>query len=127
MRLILTGLIFAGGLMYLMLGVGFLVDPASSGADFGISANGEQGLSTIRADMTAFFVVAAGSMMIGAWRRNGDLLLVAAALFGLALTGRIVSLAMDGMYDGALTPMIAEAVTVIVLLIAHRMLPHRIG
>lgn len=127
MRLILTGLIFAGGLMYLLLGVGFLLDPASSGADFGVSANGEQGLSSLRADFTAFFVVAAGSMMIGAWRRNGDLLLVAAALFGVALLGRIVSLFADGSYDGALMPMTVEAFSVIVLLIASRMLPHKIG
>ncbi|MFN2098940.1 DUF4345 family protein [Altererythrobacter sp. MF3-039] len=127
MRLILTGLIFAGGLMYLMLGIGFLLDPASSGADFGISANGEQGLSSIRADMTAFFIVAAGSMMIGAWRRNGDLLLVAAALFAIALIGRIVSVVVDGGYDGAFMPMTVEAVSVAVLLYASRVLPHRIG
>lgn len=127
MRLVLTGLIFAGGLMYLMLGVGFLLDPVSSGADFGVSANSEQGLSSMRADFTAFFVVATGSMMIGAWRRNGDLLLVAAALFGIALLGRIVSIVLDGTYEGAFVPMAAEAVTLVVLLIAHRMLPHRIG
>ncbi|MXO63374.1 DUF4345 family protein [Qipengyuania oceanensis] len=127
MRLVLTGLIFAGGLMFLLIGIGFLIDPASSGVDFGMKADGPQGLSTMRADMTAFFVVAAVSMVLGAWRRNGDLLLVAAALFGIALTGRIVSLIADGTYDGFAFPMLVEAVTVIVLLIASRVLPHRIG
>lgn len=127
MRLVLTGLIFAGGLMFLLIGIGFLIDPASSGVDFGMKADGPQVLSTMRADMTAFFVVAAVSMVLGAWRRNGDLLLVAAALFGIALTGRIVSLIADGTYDGFAFPMLVEAVTVIVLLIASRVLPHRIG
>ena len=127
MRLVLTGLIFAGGLMYLMMGAGFLLNPETSGAGFGVSPIGEQGLSTIRADLTAFFVVAAGSMMIGAWRRNGDLLLVAAALFAVALMGRIVSLFADGVYDGAFMPITVEAVTVVILLIASRVLPHRIG
>lgn len=127
MRLVLTGLIFAGGLMYLLLGIGFLVDPASSGVDFGLTSKGAHGLATMRADMTAFFVVAAGSMVIGAWRRNGDLLLVAAALFAIALLGRIVSLFVDGTWDGFAFPMLVEAVTVIILLIANRVLPHRIG
>ena len=127
MRLVLTALIFAGGLMYLLLGIGFLLNPASAGADFGLSAEGAQGLASMRADLTAFFVVAAGSMVIGAWRRNGDLLLVAAALFATALLGRFVGLFADGTWDGMAVPMLVEAVTVIVLLIASRVLPHRIG
>lgn len=127
MRLVLTAVIFAGGLMYLLLGIGFLLNPASAGADFGLSPDGAQGLATMRADMTAFFAVAAGSMVIGAWRRNGDLLLVAAALFAIALFGRFVGLFADGTYDGMAVPMLAEGITVIVLLIASRVLPHRIG
>lgn len=127
MRLVLTALIFAGGLMYLLLGIGFLLNPTSAGADFGLSAAGAQGLATMRADLTAFFVVAAGSMVIGAWRRNGDLLLVAAALFAMALLGRFVGLFADGTWDGMAVPMLVEAATVIVLLVASRVLPHRIG
>ncbi len=127
MRLILTGLIFAGGLLFLLQGVGFLLDPASAGAEFGVTANGEQGLSSLRADFTAFFIVAAGSMMIGAWRKNADLLLVAAALFGIALIGRAISLVQDGMYEGALVPMTVEAVSVIVLVAASRILPQKSG
>ena len=127
MRLVLTGLIFAGGLMYLLLGVGFLINPDSAGGDFGLVYNDAQGLATMRADMSAFFLVAAGSMVLGAWRRNGDLLLVATALFAIALLGRFVSLIVDGPWNGFIFPMLVEAVTVIVLLIASRVLPHRIG
>lgn len=124
MRLVLTGLIFAGGLLFLFMGFGFLLDPVASGTDFGLSSSGEQGLATMRADMTAFFVVAAMCMLIGAWRRNGDLLLVPAGLFGIALIGRFVSLATDGPWDGFWMPMLVEAACVIVLLIASRVLPH---
>lgn len=127
MRLILTALIFIGGLMYLVLGVGFLFDPTASGSDFGLRADSAHGLATMRADMTAFFVVAAGCMIVGAWRRNGDLLLVPAALFALALFGRFVSLVADGAWTGFWLPMLVEAVTVIVLVIASRVLPHRVG
>jgi len=127
MRLLLTAAIFAMGLMYLVLGLGFLITPDSAGADFGLLAQGQEGLATMRADLTAFFVVGAGSMVLGAWRRNGDLLLVAAALFGLALLGRCISLAADGSWDGYALPMLVEGVTVIVTLVASRVLPHRIG
>ena len=127
MRLLLTAAIFAMGLMYLVLGLSFLITPDSAGADFGLVAQGQEGLATMRADLTAFFVVGAGSMVLGAWRRSGDLLLVAAALFGLALLGRCISLVADGSWDGYALPMLVEGVTVIVTLVASRVLPHRIG
>lgn len=127
MRIVLTGLIFAAGLLFLFMGFGFLVDPVASGTDFGMTAPTAQGLATMRADMTAFFIVAAVSMMWGAWRRNGDLLLIPAALFGIALLGRCVSLALDGPWDGYWMPMLVEGAMVILLLIASRVLPHRLS
>lgn len=124
MRLLLTALIFLGGILFTVMGIGFLVDPAASGADFGLAANGNHGLASLRADMPAFFLVAAVAMMVGAWRRNGDLLLVPAGLMGIALVGRIVSLVLDGPWDRFWEPMLVEGVTVIVLLVASRVLPH---
>ncbi|WP_338447245.1 DUF4345 family protein [Pelagerythrobacter marensis] len=124
MRILLTALIFVGGLFYLVTGLGFLVDPVNSGATFGLGASGPDGLATMRADMTAFFLVAGACMLFGAWRRNGDVLLVPAALFGIALLGRVVSVAADGTEPGFWLPMAAEAITVIVLLVASRILPH---
>lgn len=124
MRLVLTALIFLAGLLDLFLAIGFLMDPATNGAQLGVLANGTAGLSTIRADFTAFFLVAAGCMMWGAWRRNGDLLLVPAALFGIALTGRAINLAIHGGYPGFALPMSVEAFHVVLLVIAWRVLPH---
>ena len=127
MRLLLTGLIFAAGLLFLFMGASFLLDPVASGADFGLTPDSAHGLATIRADLTAFFVVGAVCMMVGAWRRNGDLLLVPAGLFGVALLGRFVGLAVDGPWDRYWQPMLVEALMVILLLIASRVLPHRVG
>lgn len=124
MRLVLTGLIFAAGLLFLFIGLGFLLDPVAAGTDFGLTPTTAQGLASVRADMTAFFVVGSVCMMVGAWRRNGDLLLVPAGLFGVALVGRFVGLAVDGPWDGYWQPMLVEAVMVILLLIASRVLPH---
>lgn len=124
MRIVLTALIFVGGLFFLVTGLGFLIDPINSGESFGLRPIDAYGLSTMRADMTAFFVVAAVCMLIGAWRRNGDLLLVPAGLFGIALLGRIVSVVADGTEPGFWAPMAVEALCVIVLLVASRVLPH---
>ena len=63
-------------------------------------------------------------MMIGAWRRNADLLLVPAAVMGIAVTVRGLSLAIDGTYPGWHVPMLVEALHVALLVAAWRVLPH---
>ena len=124
MRFVLTALIFLAGMVDLVLGIGFFVDPAPSARTFGLVPLGDQGLAVLRADMTAFFVVAAGCMMWGAWRRNGDLLLPPLALFAIAFTGRLLSAAVDGTYPQFWLPMAAEAFHVVLLAAAWRVLPH---
>lgn len=124
MRLILTALLLIGGLFFIITGASFLIQPQSAAPGFGLGAAGLDGWSTIRADMTAFFLVGGSCMAWGAWRRAGDILLVPAALFGIAFTGRLVSLLADGIYDGALFPMAIEAAVVIISIMGNRLLPH---
>lgn len=124
MSLILRALLFVGGLFFVLMGIGFLVDPVGSGADFGIAPQGTLGLASIRADMTAFFIVAGGCLIWGGWARKGDPLLVSAALMGIAIIGRLYTLALNGPHDGWFVPIIVEAVTVILALMGSRMLPH---
>lgn len=124
MRLILTALLFVGGLFFIITGFGFLATPQSSVTSFGLAASNVQGWSTIRADMTAFFVVGGFCMVWGAWRRAGDMLLVPAALFGIAFIGRLVSLFADGTYERAWLPMAVEAAVVIISIAGNRLLPH---
>ncbi|HPB22958.1 MAG TPA: hypothetical protein PLL48_11580 [Novosphingobium sp.] len=124
MRVILTALIFLLGLFDLMIGASFLLNPMEIAIKFGIAPTGVQGLSTLRADFTAFFGVVAVCMMIGAWRRNADLLLVPAALMGTAVVVRAISLGVDGGYPGYLVPMIVETVHVALLVAAWKVLPH---
>lgn len=124
MRFILTALIFLTGLFDLFIALTFLIGPADAGAGLGVAAIAQIGTSTIRADFTAFFGVAAGCMMWGAWRRNGDLLLVPALLFATSFTGRAIDLAVSGAYPGWPVPMTVEAFHVILLGAAWRLLPH---
>jgi hypothetical protein len=122
MRLILTALVFLLGMFDLFMAVSFLLNPVEAG--LGLTAPGTQGLSTMRADFTAFFGVIAVCMMIGAWRRNADLLLVPAALMGTAVAVRGLGLAIDGPYPGWQVPMVVEAIHVALLIAAWRVLPH---
>lgn len=124
MRMILTAALFLCGLFNLFLGVSFLIDPVRLGAGFNLSPVGAGGLAVLRADMTAFFLVAGGCQLWGGWRRNGDLLLVPALLFGIALTGRAISAALDGTAPGFAMPMAVEAAQVILAIAAWRVLPH---
>ena len=126
MRLILTAVIFVQGLFFLIMGVNVLVMPASAGASFALMPDGPGGLAVLRADFPALFFVGGGAMIWGAWKRNGDLLVVPAAIFGIALFGRIVSVMADGTAPGFWFPMLVEATAVILSLIASRVLPHRV-
>lgn len=124
MRLIITALIFAGGLAYLVVGIGFLAMPHSLVGGFGLDPKGAAGLSTTRADFTAFFAMSGLAMLYGAWKRSGEVLIIPAGLFGIAFFGRAVSLIGDGAYGGFAMPMMIEAATTIVCLTGWRLLPH---
>jgi hypothetical protein len=125
MRFVLTALAMIGGIVFVAVGLGFFFQPQTAGASFALRPNGIPGLAVMRADMTAFFVVGGGCMIWGAWKRNGELLLVPAALFAIAFVGRLVTAAVDGATPQFWLPMLVEGATVIVTLLASRHLPHR--
>lgn len=108
------------GLLFVFMGTGFLIDPVGSGGDFGLEAPGPQGLASIRGDMTAFFWVSGASLIIGAWRGNRSLLYVGAALMGIVFMGRALGVTLDGTYDGWYPPMAVEGLTVVLALVATR-------
>ncbi|MBX7481986.1 hypothetical protein [Qipengyuania qiaonensis] len=120
MHVILSAILLALAILDLVIGTGFLMDPASSGTDFGLSIASTHGESTLRGDMTAFFYVTAISLASGAWKRRGDMLFPALGLFGIAFTGRFVNVVTQGTYDGWLVPMGVEALHCIAIVIAMR-------
>ncbi|MEL7189788.1 MAG: DUF4345 family protein [Pseudomonadota bacterium] len=116
-------LLVLGGVVLLFLGIGFLTDPAGSGADFGISADGAHGITSIRADFTAFFVVAGASLIWGALSRHRASLITGSALMLIPLAARSVSLFIDGSFEGYLQPMVFEGVFGVLGLIGAVALP----
>jgi hypothetical protein len=125
MRFVLTALAMIGGIVFVLIGLGFFFQPQTAGASFALLPDGIPGLAVMRADMSAFFLVGGGCMIWGAWKRNGELLLVPAALFGIAFAGRLVTAVVDGTTPQFWLPMLAEAATVIVTWLASRHLPHQ--
>lgn len=124
MLVILRALVLLAGLFFVVKGIDFLIDPAGAGGDFGLHAAGIAGLASIRADMTALFLVTGIGLIWGGWARKGDPLLVSAALMGIALFGRLVTLVVDGPSPMFWFPMLVEAGIAILALIGSRMLPH---
>ncbi len=117
---ILNGL---GGLLLLYLAFGFLTDPATAGAGFGLSADGAHGLTSMRADFTAFFGVGGACFIWGAIQRRADPLIIGALLMLVTLLTRLVALAIEGSFEGYLTPMIVEAMLTVVGLYGAKVLP----
>lgn len=120
--MILFARIAAGlvALFGILMGLRFLADPLKLGAEFFLSPNGVAGLAVLRADMTAFFLVSGIMAALAAWKREPKYLVAPALLYGIAITGRAISLALDGKADGAFIPMTVEAVLVLLCLFAYR-------
>lgn len=137
-KLLLRGAVVLWAAYFLVLGVRGLIDPMVFADNLGVSlgpdgAAGAFGASTIRGDMSAFFIVSGVFAMLGALpfrdgrRRRHNWLLVPASLFSIALIGRGIGLVDGGLPDGASDPgittaMIAEAVSVVLLLATWRVL-----
>lgn len=114
-----------GGVLFILIGLAFLIHPAEMGALFFIEAQGSQGLATIRADLTAFFVVGGLFAALGAWRQDGQALNVPLLLLAIALFGRTVSLVVDGRGPEAIQPMVVEALFIALIVAAQRVFARR--
>ena len=117
-----VGLIL-GGLLLLFMAFGFLTNPISSGADFGLNVEGAHGLTSIRADMTAFFGVGGACFIWGALKSRPDPLLIGAALMLVTLVARLISLAEFGSFDGYIIPMVVELVLGVLGIVGAKVLP----
>jgi hypothetical protein len=94
---------------------------------FGVTGDATA-VNTLRADLSAFFLVSAGGALIGALVPGASrALLVPAALFGTALLGRLLGVTLLGdQITAAITQaIIAEALSVALMLGAMRLLTAR--
>lgn len=125
MKIALRVLLALGGLVLAFMAFGFLTDPVGSGANFGIAVEGSHAITSIRADMTAFFGVSAACFLWGAWKQRSDPLIIGSALMLVALAARVISLAINGSFEGFIQPMAFEAVFGALGLVGAKILPER--
>jgi len=120
MRGIMRIVVGVVALFNIVIGLSFLLDPATTGLRFFLASLGTQGLATMRADFTAFFITGGSFALVGALRGARAPLMVPIALIGIAFTGRCISLAADGAPATAFPPMIVEAAMIVILAVAAR-------
>ena len=121
-RGVLRALVGLIGVLALLVAARLWIGPEAPAAALGLKADGLLGLATLRADVGGFFAAGGLFALAGAIRGEGRLLTPPAVLLGLALVGRLVTVAVDGYAAPMLPPMIIEAVLVAILLIARRRL-----
>ncbi len=119
MTLILRIMVGLWGLGFGLLAVRGILDPNVFLGQFGFEAPGAS-INSIRADFGAFFLVSAVGALWGAWKPEKAMLLyVPAALFGTALIGRLLGLAMgDPASDANNQAMLIEGISVALMLFA---------
>lgn len=123
MVLILRALVGIAGLLGLLVAARLWMAPAELAGQLGVAASGPLGLATLRADMGGFFA-AGGLFALGAAiKSRGALLLPPVMLIGLALAGRIVTIAMNGYAPEMAPPMAIEAALLAVFATGWRLLP----
>lgn len=123
MTLILRIMVGLWGLGFGLLAVRGILDPNVFLGQFGFEAPGAS-INSIRADFGAFFLVSAVGALWGAWKPEKAMLLyVPAALFGTALIGRLLGLAMgDPASDANNQAMLIEGISVALMLFAAKRL-----
>ena len=114
---ILTGLT---GLLFALLGLQWMTDPAAAAADGGMALTSLLGYSNARGDMGGLFLGGTALTVLGLVTRNSTWLNALAIVIGLIAAGRVVSLAFDGVTNEAFTPLAFEVVMVAVLVLTAR-------
>tara|TARA_R110000868_G_scaffold276116_1_gene535783 strand:- start:432 stop:809 length:378 start_codon:yes stop_codon:yes gene_type:complete len=110
------------GLFSLAMGSMAILTPVDLGNALGLTTNGPLGLNALRADMGSFFLASAIACGLALFAGRPQWLWGAAALYGLAVTGRFIGIIVDGPPAGVLQPVIIELVLVALLVFGARKL-----
>jgi hypothetical protein len=111
---ILVALLFLG----LGLNVWFNFDAGVGG--FMIAVDQPLGRAAMRADFGGFFFSIATLSGLAAWHKSPWWASAAAILIAFALSGRALTILLEGLAPGALTPMAVEGACVAALILARR-------
>lgn len=119
MTKLLNALLWVLGLLFVILGLRWLIDPQAAAATLGMALSDGVGRSSQIGDFGAFFFTGGLWVLLGVWRKAPIFLYVSATTLGVAALFRLLAWAVQG---AALTvDMIAvEVVIAVILLVAAK-------
>ena len=115
-------LVVAPAILFISIGVRWLVAPAGVAPEFGLELGQGIGLSSQIGDMSAFFLTAGICSLIAVISANRTWYYPPMMLLGLTAIGRIVAWLVHGAAF-ATTSIAIEVIVCVILLIASRRLP----
>lgn len=122
MRPVLRVLVALAGALALLVALQFWLHPAAPAARLGVEPMGDLGLATIRADVAGFFAAAGLLSLAAAVRADKRLMTAPLLLIGLALVGRLITVAVSGLSPDMVQPMVVEAALLLLFGVARRRL-----
>lgn len=123
MQLVLRVLVGIAGLLGVLVAARMWMAPAEVAAQLGVAASSPLGLASIRADMGGFFGAGGLFALAAAIKGRGGMLLPSVVLVGLALTGRLVAVAINGFVPEMGAPMAIEAALLVLFVAGWKWLP----
>ncbi|MBO6667886.1 DUF4345 family protein [Parvibaculum sp.] len=111
------------GLFSLGMGIMTFADPAQVGEALGIGALSPLGANALRADIGAFFLASGLAAILALFAGRSQWMWGAAALYGLAVIGRLLGILVEGAPEGVVQPIVIELVLVALSVIGAKTLP----
>ncbi|MGV8997153.1 MAG: DUF4345 family protein [Parvibaculaceae bacterium] len=111
------------GLFSLFMGAQAFLTPVELGQTLGLGALTPLGQNALRADMGSFFLASAVAVALALFAKRPHWLYGAALLYGLAVTGRLIGVVVEGPPAGVIMPMTVELVLVVLLVFGAKKLP----
>ena len=115
--------LFGLGVLTLPLAAGFLLTPARVALRLGLEPTGPVGLSTLRGDFFALFLMFGLSAIYASVRNRSDVLIIPMIMIVVIILGRLFSAVLDGSGPEALPLIAVEVVMLAIVFLGYRTLP----
>ena len=115
--------LFGLGVLTLPLAAGFLLTPARVALRLGLEPTGPVGLSTLRGDVFALFLMFGLSAIYASVRNRSDVLIIPMIMIAVIILGRLFSAVVDGSGPEALPLIAVEVVMLAIVFLGYRTLP----
>lgn len=111
------------GALTLPLAAGFLLTPARVALRLGLEPTGPVGLSTLRGDFFALFLMFGLSAIYASVRNRSDVLIIPMIMIAVIILGRLFSAVVDGSGQKAMPLIAIEVVMFGIVFLGYRTLP----